>query len=200
MSLLAVQGGATGTGTVTLLAPVTNTNRTLTLPDETGTVVSTGSTAVVSQAMLATNVAGNGPAFSAYASTTQSLTNNSLTKLVLGAEEFDTANAFDSTTNYRFTPQVAGYYQINATATLQGGAGTGAYQVVLVKNGSSVYKRTSYFGTVDLTVAAVNIFYLNGSTDYVETYVYQNSGVTKTIYGAADTGYTYMTGCLVRAA
>jgi hypothetical protein len=37
MSLLAVQGGATGTGTVTLLAPVTNTNRTLTLPDGTGT-------------------------------------------------------------------------------------------------------------------------------------------------------------------
>lgn len=45
MSLLAVQGGATGTGTVTLLAPVTNTNRTLTLPDATGTVLdSTGGT------------------------------------------------------------------------------------------------------------------------------------------------------------
>ena len=39
MSLLAVQGGATGTGTVTLLAPVTNTNRTLTLPDQTATVI-----------------------------------------------------------------------------------------------------------------------------------------------------------------
>ena len=52
MSLLAVQGGATGTGTVTLLAPTTNTNRTLTLPDATGTVVSTGSTAVVTPAML----------------------------------------------------------------------------------------------------------------------------------------------------
>jgi hypothetical protein len=43
MSLLAVQGGATGTGTVTILAPVTNTNRTLTLPDETGTFVTSGS-------------------------------------------------------------------------------------------------------------------------------------------------------------
>jgi len=39
MSLLAVQGGATGTGTVTLLAPVTNTNRTLTLPDQTATLI-----------------------------------------------------------------------------------------------------------------------------------------------------------------
>jgi len=46
MSLLAVQGGATGTGTVTLLAPVTNTNRTLTLPDVTGTVAVQGGAGV----------------------------------------------------------------------------------------------------------------------------------------------------------
>jgi len=44
LSLLAVQGGATGTGTVTLLAPITNTNRTLTLPDATGTVLSSATT------------------------------------------------------------------------------------------------------------------------------------------------------------
>ena len=46
MSLLAVQGGATGTGTVTLLAPVTNTDRTLTLPDVTGTVALQGGAGV----------------------------------------------------------------------------------------------------------------------------------------------------------
>ena len=46
MSLLAVQGGATGTGTVTLLAPVTNTDRTLTLPDATGTVALQGGAGV----------------------------------------------------------------------------------------------------------------------------------------------------------
>ena len=41
MSLIAMAGGATGTGTVTLLAPVTSTNRTLTLPDATGTLITT---------------------------------------------------------------------------------------------------------------------------------------------------------------
>ena len=46
MSLLAVQGGATGTGTVTLLAPSTSTNRTLTLPDATGTVALQGGAGV----------------------------------------------------------------------------------------------------------------------------------------------------------
>ena len=39
-------GGATGTGTVTLLAPVTSTNRTLTLPDVTGTVALQGGAGV----------------------------------------------------------------------------------------------------------------------------------------------------------
>ena len=52
MSNIAMQGGATGTGTVTLLAPSTSTNRTLTLPDATGTVLSTASTSVVTPAML----------------------------------------------------------------------------------------------------------------------------------------------------
>jgi hypothetical protein len=46
MSLIAMQGGATGTGTVTLLAPVTNTNQTLTLPDATGTVAVQGGAGV----------------------------------------------------------------------------------------------------------------------------------------------------------
>jgi len=41
-----------GTGVITIVPPNTNTNRTLTLPDAAGTVVSTGSTAVVTPAML----------------------------------------------------------------------------------------------------------------------------------------------------
>jgi hypothetical protein len=39
MSKVAIQGAATGTGVFTLASPATNTNRTLTLPDEAGTVL-----------------------------------------------------------------------------------------------------------------------------------------------------------------
>ena len=46
MSNIAMQGGATGTGTVTLLAPSTSTNRILTLPDATGTVALQGGAGV----------------------------------------------------------------------------------------------------------------------------------------------------------
>lgn len=41
MSNAALQGGAGGTGTVTVLAPSTNSNRTITLPDATGTLAGT---------------------------------------------------------------------------------------------------------------------------------------------------------------
>ena len=57
MSLIAMQGGATGTGTVTLLAPITNTNRTLTLPDSTGTVATAEST------LTQFNASGSAPVY-----------------------------------------------------------------------------------------------------------------------------------------
>ena len=41
MSKVAIQGAATGTGVFTLASPATNTDRTLVLPDEAGTVLTT---------------------------------------------------------------------------------------------------------------------------------------------------------------
>ena len=61
-----------------------------------------------------TVAASGGPAFSAYQSSSQGLSASTWTKIEFQTEEFDTASAFDSTTNYRFTPLTAGYYQFNA--------------------------------------------------------------------------------------
>lgn len=44
MSSIAVTGSASGTGVVSLLAPITNTDRTITLPDATGTVLTSATT------------------------------------------------------------------------------------------------------------------------------------------------------------
>ena len=57
MSSIAVQGGATGTGTFTLLAPSTSTNRTLTLPDSTGTMATAEST------LTQFNASGSAPVY-----------------------------------------------------------------------------------------------------------------------------------------
>jgi hypothetical protein len=58
MSNLGIRGGALGSGTVTLLSPTTNTNRIITLPDETGTLLTTSAigTDVVGVADIGTTV------------------------------------------------------------------------------------------------------------------------------------------------
>ena len=89
----------------------------------------------ITQPLMGTNVAGNGPAFSAYQSTLQSVSNNTYTKVSFQTEEFDTNSNYD-TANYRFTPTVAGYYQVNGAVTI---AAVGTYFCFcrIYKNGVS---------------------------------------------------------------
>jgi hypothetical protein len=54
MSLVKVSGNASGTGTLTIAAPNTNTDYTLTLPTNTGTLLSTKSAGTVLQVVNAT--------------------------------------------------------------------------------------------------------------------------------------------------
>jgi hypothetical protein len=58
MSKIALEGNASGTGTFTVASPNSNSDRTLTLPDNTGTIISTGSTGAVTSSMLASGVGG----------------------------------------------------------------------------------------------------------------------------------------------
>ena len=57
MSNIAMAGGATGTGTVTLLAPSTSTNRTINLPDSNGTMATAEST------LTQFNASGSAPVY-----------------------------------------------------------------------------------------------------------------------------------------
>jgi len=153
----------------------------------------------IQQADLATNVVGNGPAFRANTVTAQTITNSTFTKVAYNVEEFDTNSNYDHITNYRFTPTVAGYYQINANASL-GGATIGYVQCALYKNGSVNTSGSSVpnNNTVGGKISASSLVYLNGSTDYVEFYVWQNQGTSTNLQTA--TGDNTFSGSLVRAA
>jgi hypothetical protein len=151
--------------------------------------------ATITQAELASGVAGNGPAFSAYASGATNTATATFTKIQLAAEEFDTANCFDTSLS-RFTPNVAGYYQFNGAV----------YAAAYVSQLTSIYKNGSEFrrGTQNAAATVSNItivstlIYMNGTTDYVELYWYQGSGSTvNTLTGSQ---YTYFNGFLARAA
>ena len=185
MAALIPSASATGSGTMTLAGPSTNSNQTVNIPDATGTMM----------------VSGNMPAFSAYAQGNQSVANNTWTKVTLAYEEFDTANCFDSTTNYRFTPNVAGYYQING---MIGGNATVTNPTMVIaaiyKNGA-IYKRYTTTGNpIDYQSGTISsIVYFNGSTDYIELYGYLRS-TSGVISGESSYVITWMNGCLLRAA
>lgn len=198
MSIVKVQGNASGTGIFTVASPNSNTDRTLTLPDNTGTLVSTGSTAGVSQAMLASGVAGNGPAFSAYLGSTQTISTSVWTKAQFNTEFFDTNSNYD-TTNYRFTPTVAGYYAVNYCLAFTVGAATGLYAGIY-KNGSRIRYVTAYGGTNaldDWTNFGSSLLYMNGTTDYIECWGLQVSG-SPAFAGGTET--SWFEASLVRAA
>ena len=111
------------------------------------------------------------PTFSAYRNTsTQTISSGVYTKLQFNAEEWDTNSNYDPTTNYRFTPTVAGYYDINLQTQIYI-ATTGYIVLRLYFNGSAVRQMTSLTG-VDLHPSLAALLYFNGSTDYVEAYAY----------------------------
>jgi len=124
------------------------------------------------------------PAFSANASGTTTVPNNTITKIAYATKEFDTTGAFDNITNYRFQPQVAGYYLISAVFSWNAVSAnaTTVSRVYLYKNGASV-RNIDILSSVNIIVMPTisEIIYLNGSTDYVEAMAYQNSGATQTV-------------------
>jgi hypothetical protein len=158
--------------------------------------------AIITQPELAANVAGNGPAFSAYQNASQNVSNGVLTKVVLQAELFDTNNNFDKDTNYRFQPSVAGYYQFFGQATMANPANSNGYlNGAIYKNGSALIQSASTQPTNGNYASAYcsGLIYCNGSSDYIEFYTaHNNFAVNPQVTIPND--WTYFTGFLARAA
>jgi len=149
----------------------------------------------VAQVDLATGVAGTGPAFSAYSSNSQTIVTSTYVKMQINTEEFDTANCFDSTTNYRFTPTVAGYYQVNGHIGFT--TSVTAPQLGIYKNGSQFKMGTNYAVSGNWSSVAA-LIYLNGTTDYIELYGAHVTGTTQTLLATSQ--YNYFQASLVRGA
>jgi hypothetical protein len=159
-----------------------------------GTTVATFNSSGVNAGIQVASYAA--PAFSATQPNSQSFSSAVATKITFNNKEFDTNSNYDNTTNYRFTPTVAGYYQISAAVGLNATSGTTGL-IFIYKNGSS-YRRgtqTSSAGsTYDATVSS--LIYFNGTTDYVEIYVYLSGTSPST---TTDTNSNWFTGAMVRS-
>jgi hypothetical protein len=63
MSKVSIKGNTSGTGTFTIEAPASNSNRTLTLPDEAGTVLTSATSIPQAQIASALNATGSAPIY-----------------------------------------------------------------------------------------------------------------------------------------
>lgn len=125
-----------------------------------------------------TGVANNLPLFYSELSSSYSVTPASWTKLSNQmTEQVDTGNCFDPSTG-RFTPNLAGHYMVSAQGHIDAGSGTlGAIYTTINKNGSSNawFSSEQNEGSANAnehTATAQGIMYFNGTTDFIEMYVY----------------------------
>ena len=158
----------------------------------------------VTQSTIATGVAGTGPAFRVSLASNQTVSSTVSTKVTLTTEAFDTANAFNNTGStvgtapaYSFNPQIAGYYQINATVGAESTSSLSYNYIQIRKNGGndtiSIY--APYIST-NSYASICCLMFLNGTTDYVELYSELAGTGTLRVLG----GVTHLSGSLVRAA
>ena len=142
----------------------------------------------------ATPAAGSsGPTFRVYRSGSDpQLTINTPTKVEFNAEDWDTDNCFDSTTNYRFTANKAGYYQFNTSIAYDTTGAVGRNELWFYKNGSQNTKIADG-GTPQTysTFSGSVIIFLNGTTDYVEVYLTLGAATDRAISnGTVKTSFT----------
>jgi len=124
----------------------------------------------------------NTPAFAATAHASTGIGSGSYTKVQLQTEVTDTDSTYDNSSNYRFTPAVAGKYYIYGMVSVGSGTGVSNAQrlhVALYKNGSKYQQTThdgrnnaygdTFFGTC---VAIIDL----DADDYVELYAKFHDG------------------------
>ena len=127
---------------------------------------------------LASNMT-NAPAFEAHLSSNQTLTDEIKTKVQFDNEIFDTDNAYDNSTNYRFTPQVSGKYFVYGDINVDPG-GTSQLShasINIYKNGSVIRMHEVNFNTNyarRFNVSITQAIDMNGSSDYLEIFAFGN--------------------------
>ena len=123
----------------------------------------------------------NTPSFMATLSANQSIATGTYVKVAYNNEVYDSDNTYDNSSNYRFTPAVAGKYVIGAKHRLDTSTDGTATILAIYKNGSTIHRvRYTLDNSEGYHMAAVLDL---DDDDYVEIYAYQNSGGTTNISG-----------------
>lgn len=197
MSNIAIKGATTGTGTFTIESPATNTDRTLTLPDEAGTVLT--SVSDIPATSLSGNVAIEAsksmPFFmQARTGSNQGINGSTWTDVSFNTTVADT-NSWIS--GGYFTPQIAGWYIFHINLSISSNGITFA-AMRLFRQSTEVFV-TSHLST-DATIynGGTLPIYMNGSTDYIKAQGYVQ-GVNSSLIRGFTNYSSSLSGYLLRA-
>lgn len=121
--------------------------------------------------------------------TAQSITAATYTKVQYDTEVADTDSTFDSTTNYRHTPTTAGKYLYIASSSANSVATDKRVLTNIYKNGAEVVAQVSFRsdGGGPHYAQTSAILDMNGSSDYVEVFVWTDA--TTTLFASAARNY-----------
>jgi hypothetical protein len=136
----------------------------------------------------------NTPAFEAYLSSAQTVSDETITKAQANTELFDTDSAYDNSSTYRFTPQVAGKYLL--WGVIAGYSGDES-RINVVK--SLIYKNGAVARNVTLDMRANPARYImphvqtiqeaNGSSDYFEFFGFVNGTTGTQTFDASPSNF-----------
>jgi hypothetical protein len=128
----------------------------------------------------------------------QTVTTNTLTKAQFATVTLDTHSWWDAV-NYRYVPQIPGYYRFDYQVGLTG-TSPSILQSSLLKNGININTGFRMLGTFSTTAsnlgsAASFVVSMNGTTDYVEVWGLVNA-TSPAFLGQA--GVTYLQAQLIQ--
>lgn len=149
-----------------------------------------------------TNPAAVAYKFNVYLAADQSIGIGATTKITFNTEEFDTGSNFDSTTNYRFTVPVSGFYHFDLCGRVGNGVGaTGTSLLLLYKNGAEIRRGDATKGTGDNlsdSKSTINCTLQLVAGDYLEAYWYNGDpGSARSVTGGSNK--TWWTGFYLSA-
>jgi len=113
--------------------------------------------------------------FRATGTSSQLFADNTFQKQTMSTEHFDIHGVYDAGTNYRHQPNVAGVYRYR-TGVAASVAGSHYLIAALFKNGSEHTRQQITTSAGFQIVQHTDLVYMNGTTDYMESYGHQNSG------------------------
>ncbi len=131
-------------------------------------------------------------------STDQTIT--TATDTLIDFVDYDDVQGWWNPTSKRFTPNVAGYYDVNVAAWFAAGSiANNQVNLQVRKNGNSQGLSQELISTsVGQSLLLNRMIYLNGSSDYLDFTVYSANPTSQVLQkGAADSSGTYFSAALI---